>query len=100
MKPKNKFKYTDISYITNADKELQTFFRTMEDNGVNVIELRRRMNMSNDTLNTQESNKTKKENKKIESALIQRITKLNGDPKFKKIVSKAEKSINEDLEKY
>lgn len=88
------------SYITNADRELQAFFRTMEDNGVNVIELRRHMNMSNDTLNTQESKKTKKENKKIESALIQRITKLNGDPKFKKIVSKAEKSINEDLEKY
>ncbi len=88
------------SYITNADKELQDFFRTLEDNGVNVIELRRRMNMSNEAIQNEEAKKTKKENKKIESALIQRISKLNGDPKFKKLVAKAEKAISRDIESY
>ena len=88
------------SYLTYADRELQQFFRTMEENGVNVIELRRRMNMSDDKLKQDENKKSRKENKKIEAALIQRITKLNGDPKFKKLVAKAEKAINNDLENY
>ena len=88
------------SYLTYADRELQQFFRTMEENGVNVIELRRRMNMSDEKLKQDESKKSRKENKKIEAALIQRITKLNGDPKFKKLVAKAEKAINNDLENY
>ena len=88
------------SYITNADRELQQFFRIMEENGVNVIELRRKMNMSEEKLKQDDIKKTRKDNKRIEAALIQRITKLNGDPKFKKLVAKAEKAINNDLENY
>ncbi len=87
-------------YMTYADKELQEFFRTMEEAGMNVTELRRRMNMSEENLKKETSEKSKRENKKIEAALIQRITKLNNNPKFKKLVSKAEKAINENLENY
>lgn len=87
-------------YQTNADKELQEFFRTMEQHGMNVIELRRKMNMSNEQLRATESKREKKNNKKIESALIQRITKLNGNEKFKKLVAKAEKAINEEMKEY
>lgn len=88
------------TYMTNGDKELQRFFRIMEDEGMNVVELRRRMNMSEDKEKLEENKRSRKENKKIESALIQRITKLNGDPKFKKLIAKAEKSINNDLQSY
>ena len=87
-------------YLTNQDKELQTFFRTMEENGINVVELRRRMNMADEDLRKEEAKKVAKDNKKIESALIQRIEKLNGDPKFKKLVTKAEKAINKQMEEY
>lgn len=87
-------------YMTYGDKELQQFFRTMEENNVNVVELRRRMNMSDDKINMETNKKVRKDNKKVEAALIQRITKLNGDPKFKKLVSKAEKAINEDFKDY
>lgn len=87
-------------YLTNQDKELQMFFRTMEDNGINVVELRRRMNMADEDLKRAEAKKVNKNNKKIESALIQRIEKLNGDPKFKKLVTKAEKAINKQIEDY
>ena len=87
-------------YMSYGDKELQQFFRIMEENGMNVVELRRRMNMSEEHEKATELKKTKKENKKIEAALINRITKLNGDPKFKKIVAKAEKQINEDMRRY
>lgn len=88
------------AYMTNGDKDLQKFFRIMEDNGMNVIELRRRMNMSETNMKLEENKKNRKENKKIESALIQRITKLNKNEKFKKLVAKAEKSINDNLELY
>ena len=86
--------------LTNNDKYIQEFFRTMEDEGLNVIELRRKMNMTSSELSAKENKNQKKENRKREAAIIQRITKLNGDPKFKKLVSKAEKAINEKMEEY
>lgn len=88
------------TYMTNGEKELQKFFRIMEDQGMNVVELRRKMNASTESMNAEENKRSRKENKKIEAALIQRITKLNGDPKFKKLIAKAEKSINNDLQSY
>lgn len=88
------------TYMTYADKELQDFFRTMENNGVNVVELRRKMNMDPEKLKSQENKNSRKENKKIEAALIDRITKLNNSQKFKKLVAKAEKKLNEDLSEY
>ena len=40
----------------------------------------------------------RKENKKLESAILQRITKLNGDPSFKKLATKAENALNKRFE--
>lgn len=80
-------------HLTYADKELQKFFKILEDNGVSVIELRRKIDVANQDSKKKER-LTKKENKKVESAIIQRITKLNNDPKFKKITKKAEDALN------
>lgn len=82
------------SYQTYGDKQLKEFFKILESNGVNTVELRRRMNCTNSDLNKEENKRTKKQNAKIEAALIQRLEKLNGDPKFKKLISKAEKELN------
>ena len=82
-------------FMTYADRELQQFFKILEDNGINTIDLRRKMNAPIDGgIQQIEEKATKKENKKMESILIQRITKLNSNPKFKKIVSKAEEALN------
>lgn len=83
------------TYLTYGEKELATFFNILERNGVNVIELRRKMNCTQNDYDKEKSEKSKKENRKIESAIIQRISKLNENPKFKKIVNKAEKALNE-----
>lgn len=88
------------SYVTYADRELQKFFKTLEENGVNVIELRRKMNMSDEKVQAAETKKQKKENRKIESAILQRISKLNESPKFKKMAAKAEAAINEQIKEY
>ena len=85
-------------YTTYGDREINEFFSIMESTGMNVLELRRRMNMSQDDLIQQSAQQTKKETKKLEAAILQRITKLNRDPKFKKTVAKAEKSINRSME--
>ena len=85
-------------YVTYGDKELSNFFRIMEANGVSTLELQRRMNATPEDIKTTEAKQIKKENKKIESELIQRITKLNNSPKFKKIVAKAEKALNKPYE--
>lgn len=82
-------------YITYADKELAKFFDVLEANGVNVVDLRRNMNFTSEDVKEEEEKRTRKENRKNEAAVLQRITKMNGDPKFKKIVSKAEEALNE-----
>lgn len=84
------------NYLTYSDKELATFFRILEENGINTVDLRRKMNCSEDELSKTKVKETKKNNKKIESAVLQRIIKLNDNKKFKKIVNKAEK----ELQKY
>lgn len=84
------------NYLTYSDKELANFFRILEENGINTVDLRRKMNCSDDALTKAKTKQTKKDNKKIESAILQRITKLNDNKKFKKIVNKAEK----ELQKY
>ena len=85
-------------YTTNSDKQLSMFFKTLEDEGVNVVELRRRMNMSDSDLQKSDIKKEKANNKKKEAAIMQRIQKLNGNAKFKKLVAKAEKAINDSNE--
>lgn len=86
-------------YLTYADKELAQFFTILENNNISTIDLRRKMNYSDYGNNSKESKMTKKENKKIESELIQRITKLNNNPKFKKLVKKAEDKLNKYYDK-
>lgn len=87
-------------YMTFADEELARFFKILEDNGINTIDLRRKMDCTESGTSGIEEKAVKKENKKIESALIQRITKLNQSPKFKKIVSKAEEAVNNQFGQY
>lgn len=93
-------KTEDSSYYTYADQELREFFRAMEENGINTVELRRRMNMTEENERNTTIKEERKKNKKVEAALIQRITKLNDNPKFKKLIAKAEKDINDNLENY
>lgn len=83
-------------YMTYGDREIAEFFNVMEREGMNVIELRRRMNATGDDINDKQVKNKQKYNKKMESIIIQRITKLNGNSKFKKLINKAEKEINEE----
>lgn len=86
-------------YLTNSDIELRKFYNILEENGVSVIELRRKIDESNnDEIRSKEKYK-KKENKKMENAIIQRISKLNNNPKFKKIAKKAENDLNNIIRK-
>lgn len=82
------------TYRTYGDIELTKFFQTMEANGFSTLELRRKMEETDEDSKRKESDSVKKENKKIESAIIQRITKLNNNPEFKKLIAKAEKAVN------
>lgn len=82
------------AYVTYADRELKAFFETLEKYGVSTLELQRRMNMSNDDVQKREIKDKLKTNKKLEAQIIQRITKLNNNPKFIKIVNKTEKALN------
>lgn len=87
-------------YSSYGDLELHNFFRILEDNGINVVELRTKINGSQEYNENKELKERKKENKKIENAIIQRITNLNSNPKFKKLVNKAEKALNKQIENY
>ena len=78
-------------YLTYGDKELESFFRTLEDNGVSTIELRRRM--SNTAVDKVKAREVRRESKKIEASIMQRIRKLNTSAKFKKIAAKAEEAL-------
>ena len=82
-------------YLTHGDQVLQNFFRKLETQGVSTVELRRRF--GSNQINYIESKKkaSRKANKKRESELIDRIHSLSRNPKFKKLVSKAEKSLEE-----
>jgi hypothetical protein len=82
-------------HMTYGDKELQTFYNTMERHGMNTVELRRRISGEAHTYDVAKQKANRKENKRIESALINRINGLSKDPKFKKLVTKAEKKLDE-----
>lgn len=87
-------------FMTYGDKELVNFFAILEQHGVNTVDLRRKMDCQSTTKSDIESKEQKKENKKIEAQLIHRITELNNNKKFKKIVSKAEEDLNKQFEDY
>lgn len=88
------------AYLTFADDELANFFKILESNGINTIDLRRKMDCPAGADAAREEKLAKKANKKVESALIQRITELNKNSKFKKIVSKAEDALNKQFNQY
>lgn len=90
----------DRQYLTFGDMELQNFFKILEDNGINTIDLRRKLNCTAESAQKEEIKHVKKENKKIESALLQKISKMNQSPKFKKLVSKAEDALNKQMSQY
>lgn len=88
-------------YYSYADQELSQFFKALEDHGINTLDLRRRMNLNGaDSSVHDDISKAgrRKENKKMEAAILQRISKLNNDSKFKKLISKAEKDLNKRFE--
>jgi hypothetical protein len=80
-------------HLTYGDMELKRFFNVLEDNGVNVIELRKKINMVEEEDIHRKEKYARKEDKKLENSILQRITKLNRTPKFKKIVNKAEEAL-------
>jgi hypothetical protein len=83
----------DERYMTYGDKALQQFYRISEENGVNMVDMRRRIDGDTDEISRKKLELTKKENKKMEAVLIQRITKLNQSKKFKKLASRAESAL-------
>lgn len=87
-------------YTSYGDLELRNFFKILENNGINTVDLRTKINGSQKYNEDKEQKERKKENKKIENAIIQRITNLNSNPKFKKLVNKAEKALNKQIEDY
>ena len=78
------------SSMTYGDAEIADLFQMMSEEGMNVVDLRRRMNISSGLDEKSVIRKQKKRNKRTESLLLQRIVKLNRNPKFKKLISKAE----------
>jgi len=80
--------------LTYGDLEFQDVFKMMEEQGMNVTHLRQQMNMTSEADKRATIKKKQKENRKIESSLLQRITKLNRNPKFKKLIGKAEDKLN------
>jgi hypothetical protein len=81
-------------YLTYGDKELDAFFTILEESGVSAVDLRRKMGEVEQKSDQKRTERSRKDNKKIESALLQRITKLNKNPKFKKIIKKSEDALN------
>ena len=87
-------------YQTYGDIQLDNFFKAMEDANLSVLEMRRAMNMTEEDLKNSTVKKERKNNKKKEAAVLQRLIKLNGNPKFKKLIHKAEKQIDEQMKEY
>lgn len=83
------------SYITYREQAVNRFFNILERQGVNTVELRRKMNCTDQDNKIKESNRSKKENRKIEEAVFKRVIALNESSKFKKLTAKAEKALND-----
>jgi hypothetical protein len=81
-------------YLTFGDRDIDNFFKIMEAHDVNTIQLRRNMSMDTSSMDKKKIKEEKKSNQKIESALMQRITKLNNSKKFQKISKRAEEALN------
>jgi len=82
-------------YLTYGDKDLDAFYKSLEENGISTVDIRRRMGGKGNGASKKVELSVKKDNKKIESALVQRITELNKSDKFKKIIKKAEEALSD-----
>lgn len=86
-----------IGYQTYGDLSITNFFKTMEQKGMNVVKLRQMMNMQTSNTTKANTDKSYKEMKKVEARIIQRIEKVNNNPKFKKLIEKTERQMSEGL---
>ena len=86
---------SDQRYLTYGEINIEKFFKILEDNDVSTIELRKKMGTVADTTDVKVAESKKKENRKKENMLLQRITELNKSKDFKKIVNKAERALSD-----
>lgn len=83
-------------YTTRADIFITRFFDELAKNGIDSIEMRKGMKIQHDFHKKEIS---KKELKKSEKEILERIIKLNEDKKFIKLSQKAEDRLNQYIEK-
>lgn len=81
-------------YLTYREQNLSEIFRTLEDNGVSTIDLRRRLAQDTNSAERIKIKNARKENKKLEAAIIHRIEELNKSKEFRKIAKKAEEALS------
>lgn len=85
---------SDDRYLTYGDKELASFWNILEENGFNVMDLRGKVDKGSRSYEEEKSRVATKKNKKMEAEIAQRITKLNNNKEFKKLIGKAEDALN------
>lgn len=84
---------------TIGDVELQKFFEVIDKNPIfNSQAIRRSMNASPEQLSKEYGKRTRKENAKLEKRILDRIIKLNNNPKFKKKTTRTEQRLAKDIE--
>jgi hypothetical protein len=81
-------------HLTVGNVMLNNFYRKLENSGIQTIELRRMLGTNDEKYIKKNRKKADRANKKMEREIIDRIKKLKGDPKFKKLISKSEKELN------
>lgn len=85
-------------HLTNNDLLNKEFFATLSRNNVNDVKLKRFMEQYNGSDIHVRRKEIVKENRAREEKFIQRVTNLQSNPKFAKLIKKAKKSI--DMKKY
>ena len=81
-------------YMTYREQKLSEIFRSMEDNGISTIDFRRRLADNGISTERMKMKNAKKNNKKLEAAIIKRIEGLNKSKEFRKITKKAEEALS------
>lgn len=88
------------SYQTNQSVRNRQMFDQMEKAGINVVELRRTMNVPGGISSDQDNYFLEKrlldDNIRLETSMVSRILGMNDEPKFLKIVNKAEREAAEE----
>lgn len=81
-------------YMTYREQKLSEIFRSMEDNGISTIDFRRRLADNGISTERMKMKNAKKNNRKLEAAIIKRIEGLNKSKEFRKITKKAEEALS------